>query len=129
MAVRKLLNSKSRNQEGVFNVGLFVTEQNLAFGDTLEPFGLSSRPDKTLQVYGTFGTGSINFYCSNDVADLVLDPTNAASGWCQLEDASGTVMNLTAKAVKVISQNAEFITAKVMGTDATTSLKILVNGV
>jgi len=95
--------------------------------DTMQPLELANFTEKCLQVYGTFGTGgSITFYGSNDAADLVLQPDNAASGWCPLTDPQGNAITKTAKAIEEILENPRYITAKVTAGDGTTNLKVFI---
>lgn len=95
--------------------------------DTMQPIEVPNYSDKCVQVYGTFGVGgSISFYGSNDVADLALQPDNAASGWCPLVDPQGNAITKTAKGIEQILENPRYITAKVTAGDGTTNLKVFI---
>lgn len=99
----------------------------LANGDTMATIECPQLSDKTVHIYGTFGTGgSVTIYGSNDIADKALAPDNAAAGWIVLSDPNGNSITKTSKAIEVILENPRYITAKVTAGDGTTSLKIFI---
>lgn len=111
---------RQRPREGI----LIKTWENLANGDTGEPLESCWFSDKTIQVFGTFGSGgSVTMQGSNDPRVL----TNAASAeWFSLVDPQGNAITKTASGGEAILENPRFIRPSVTAGDATTALTVII---
>jgi hypothetical protein len=86
-------------------------------GDDGAPAGSSYSGDRTVQVFGTFGTGG------TVIVEGSLDGTN----WFQLRDPTGTLISFTAAGGKAVMENAPYIRPRVTGGDGTTALSFLMS--
>ena len=69
------------------------------------PYAYGKFPDKTVQVFGTFG-GTVTLQGSNDPR-VLSDPGNAV--WFTLLDIDGDAITFTAAGARVIRENPRFI--------------------
>lgn len=87
-------------------------------GDSGSPVELPEFPDRTVQVYGTFGVGgSINLEGSND-------KTTESPTYALLTDPQGTAVTKTAAAMEVFEECPLIIRPNVTAGDGTTSLTV-----
>lgn len=107
----------------------FPISWTLVNGEYGRPIEISSFPDKTVHIYGTFGSGgSVTIYGSNNPVDAVGEGVDPASGtWVALVDPQGNAITKTAAAIEQVLENPKYITAKVTAGDGTTSLTISIN--
>jgi hypothetical protein len=68
--------------------------------------------DRTIQVFGTFGSGGT----------LILEGSNDGSNWAQLRDPTGTLISFTAAGIKAVLEHAVCIRPRATGGDGTTAL-------
>jgi len=81
--------------------------------------------DKTIHVYGTWGTGgSITFYGSNALASVGTDPETASNLWIPLKDNQDNDITKTANGGDVVIENYWYICAKVTAGDGATDLDV-----
>jgi hypothetical protein len=97
-----------------------VVWTNLHNGDSGEWYVLTGAkyPDKSVQVYGTFGTGGT----------LVIEGSNQADTfdkYATLVDSFNNALSFTTAGLKQINQNSFAIRPRVTGGDATTSLTVI----
>jgi hypothetical protein len=91
----------------------------LANGDTGRFFDAPTLPDKTVQVFGTFGVGgSVNIEGSND----------GGTTWHILNDSrgEGNALTLTVADTRTILENPGLIRPNVTAGDGTTSLTVII---
>lgn len=69
--------------------------------------------DKTVQITGTFGTGTV-----------VLQGSNDGTNWATLKDPSNTAISTTSAAVRAVLENPLYIRPLVTGGDGTTSITV-----
>jgi hypothetical protein len=77
---------------------------------------LPSSPDKTVQIFGAFNSGTVTIQGSNE-----FEPVN----WNTLHDHSGADLVFTAAGIELIAENPMHIRAIVTGTVGTASLTVL----
>lgn len=95
-----------------------VTWSGLLNGDTGVPVALPEFPDKTVQIYGTFGVGgSVTLEGSNDIESET--PTYAA-----LTDPQANAVTKTAAALEVFEEAPNLVRPNVTAGDGTTSLTV-----
>lgn len=100
----------------------------LTTNDTGQPWKLSSYSDKTVQIFGNFGSGaSVSIEGSNDPR-VVSDPSNAV--WFVLTDPQAAVITKTAAAGEQIIENPKWIRPNVtLGTSPSITVVIQANKV
>lgn len=108
-------------QDFIRNRSRIITWENLANGDTGEPVALAGHQDKTVHLFGTFGTCVLQG--SNDPTALT-DPDNAS--WVTLKAASGLDISATADTLEVIVENPIYVRPSVTGGDGSTSVKVVI---
>lgn len=105
------------------NRSTYITWANMANGDTGEPLSFAGHADKTVQVFGTFGTGgSITFEGSND-SRVVDDPDNAV--WFSLSDPYAMPLTMTSADGELVVANPRYTRPRVTAGDGTTSLTVI----
>ena len=77
------------------------------------PFSRVKWADKTVQITGTFGTGTV-----------VIQGSNDGSNWATLKDPSNTAISTTSAAIRAILENPLYIRPLVTGGDGTTSITV-----
>ena len=103
----------------------YLTWAALANGDTGEPYQSAKLSDKTVQVFGTFGTGgSLKIEGSNDPR-VISAPSSAV--WVDLTDTTETTIVFSAAGGAQILQNYRWIRPSVTAGDGTTSLTAIVS--
>jgi hypothetical protein len=103
----------------------FITWAALANTDTGQPYPSAKLSDKTVQVFGTFGTGgAVTMQGSNDPR-VITDPTNAQ--WVTLTDTTETaiVLDTTTRAAQIL-QNFRYVRPNVTAGDGATSLTVII---
>lgn len=102
---------------------LAVTWAELANGDTGSSWESWKLADKTMQVFGTFGTGgSVTMQGSNDPR-VITDPSNAV--WFTLTDPQANAITKTSADGEQIQENPRYIRPNVTAGDGTTSLTVI----
>lgn len=97
-----------------------VTWTGLLNGDTGAPVEIPEFPDRTAQVYGTFGAGgSVNMEGSND-------KTTEAPTYALLTDPQGNNFTKTGAALEVFEEVTLLMRPNVTAGDGTTSLTVRV---
>jgi hypothetical protein len=71
------------------------------------PLAAPQCPDKTIQVYGAFNTGTLSIEGSND----------GGTTWATLNDPQGNPLSFTAAGVSVIAENPLLIRPSLAGAD------------
>lgn len=100
----------------------------LTEADSGSSIELPQLPDKTVQAYGTFGSGgAVTIYGSNNPADKAIEPSNASSSWTPLTDVDGLgniVLNST-KGAQIL-ENYRYIACEVTaGTGVSVTVQIV----
>lgn len=94
----------------------------LANGDTGQPLPVVDFADKTMQIFGTFGSGgSVTMQGSNDPR-VITDPSNAV--WFSLTDPQANAITKTSAAGEAILENPIWIRPNCTAGDGTTSLRV-----
>ncbi len=105
------------------NRSTYITWSNLANGDTGEPLSFAGHADKTMQVFGTFGTGGeLTFEGSNDPR-VLSDPNNAV--WFTMNDPQTLPLTKTGAGGDLIIENPRFMRPRVTAGDGTTSITVI----
>lgn len=105
------------------NRSTYITWANMANGDSGDPLSFAGHADKTVQIFGTFGSGgSVTFEGSNDPR-VVSDPNNAV--WYTLEDIATMPLVLTSATGKLIPDNPRFTRPRINAGDGTTSITVI----
>lgn len=73
--------------------------------DTCAPVAMSGYADKSIQVFGTFGGGSVALQGSND----------SGTTYAPLNDAGGTVIAITSAKIKSVLENTEWMKPVISG--------------
>lgn len=123
MAKRSVTNARDFSKRGVRK-----TEwKGLLNGDFGETVDLSDFQDKTFHIFGTTGTGgSITLFGSNSDADVDLIPSDGASTWITLQDASAADITVTtASAGGTILQNYKHTSMEVTAGDGDTDFTVI----
>ncbi len=103
--------------------GVEVVTWVLANGDTGAPIAFASYGDKTMQIFGTFGSGgSVTLQGSNDPR-VVSDAGNAV--WFSLVDPQGNAITKTSAAGEALLENPLYIRPSCTAGDGTTSLTVI----
>lgn len=79
------------------------------------PVSLPGHADKSVQVFGIFGSASVAVHGSND----------AGVTYAALNDPTGTVIAITAAKIKAVLENTEFVRPVLTGGDATQNLNVV----
>lgn len=87
---------------------------DLANGDAGLALAGGRLADRTVQVFGTFGSGGKAF----------IEGSNDGEHWATLTDPQGNALELTASKVEAISEAVQYLRPRVTG-DGSTSLTIL----
>lgn len=87
----------------------------LVVSDTCTPYMGATRPDKSVQVSGTFGGASVSIKGSNE-ADVGNPST--------LTDNLGAALTFTTAGLRAIMENVRFLIPVITGGDETTNLTI-----
>lgn len=77
---------------------------------------LPGAPDRTVFIFGTFGSGTVT---------LEGSPNN--TDWFVLSDPQGNAISKTDKAVEAVAENAPYIRAQISGSTAATVTVTLVS--
>lgn len=92
-----------------------LTWANLTGADEGAPAQRAQYTDKSVQVFGTFGTdGAIEFQGSND-----------GEHWHTLTDPLGNAIRLTAENIKLVSEATLWVKPVASGTDPTIDLTVV----
>lgn len=89
-----------------------ITWADLANGDTGQPLEMPGSSDRSIQVFGTFGTGG----------NLRIQGSNNGINWHVLTDPQGNQINLTSAHIEQIMEVTRYIRPQVSAGDGTTSL-------
>jgi len=87
-------------------------------------------PDMTVQATGTFNSGTITLYGSNDIAAVRADIgagtlfASATAEWTQIVDPQGNGIAFTARGGEVLLENYAYILPVVTGGGASTDLEV-----
>jgi len=95
----------------------------MKFGDTGTPVGDPGTGDRTVQVHGTFGVGTVV------QVEGTLDPATvggAASNWFPLRDPLGNIINVTAPGIRAILENVLALRPHVTAGDGTEALTTII---
>ena len=84
-------------------------------GDVGGAFSCAEYTDKSVQVFGTFGSGG----------SVTLQGSNDGTHWVALSDPQGNVIAITAAGIKMIEEATFFIRPAVTAGDGTTSITCL----
>ena len=105
------------------NRSTYITWPNMANGDTGVYLQFAGHADKTLQIFGTFGTGGeVTFEGSNDPR-VITDLGNAV--WFTMNDPQTLPLVKTSAGGDLIIENPRFMRPRVTGGDGTTSLTVI----
>src|SRR5437899_12821646 len=108
--------------------GVLIVKWILANGDTGLPFIDGQYPDKSVQIYGTFGAaGSVKIEGSDEAPQTIENPTPVAPTWFTLRDprAGTNLLVFTAADGQEILENVTQIRPNVTAGDGTTSIKVV----
>jgi hypothetical protein len=98
---------------------MLVRWTNLKLNDTGAPLAIKWFSDKSVNVYGTWGSGgTLVIQGTNDIADA------ANCTWATLNDPQGNPLSITTNKVEQILEHTYQIRPKVTGGDATTTLTV-----
>ena len=98
-------------------------------GDDGAPIEVSNLADKSVHIFGTFGSGgSVTIYGSNDPADLAKVPGAGGANWVVLTDPQGNALTKTALSIEQILENTLYMACKVTAGDGTTNLTVAIAG-
>jgi len=98
----------------------------MAQGDVGEKFSFSHYSDKTVHIYGGFGTGATITMRGSNKPDA---DENTSADWFTLTDAQANAITKTAAAGEVILENPLWISPSAgSATDATAAITITLNG-
>lgn len=88
----------------------------LANGDSGTPYQGAAAPDRSVQVFGTFGAGgSVTMEGSNEVA---------ATTYAAMSDAQGVAIAVTAAKVETVAEFMNWTRPRVTAGDGTTALTV-----
>lgn len=105
------------------NRSTYITWSNMANGDTGSPLQFAGHADKTMQVFGTFGSGgSVSFEGSNDPR-VDSDPDNAV--WFTMNDPQTLPLTKTSAGGDLIIENPRYMRPHVTAGDGTTSITVI----
>lgn len=93
--------------------GQFHVWNSLAAGDDGKPFPFVDCADRTIQVEGTFGGGSLIFEGSNDGVN-----------YRTLHDPQGVLLSIATAQIFTVTQVPKWIRPRVSGGDVTTALSV-----
>lgn len=93
---------------------VLATWANMANGDVGAPVAYPRHADKSVQVTGTFGAGG----------SVAVQGSNDGANYAALNDNGGTVIAITAAAVKGVGENTRSVRPAVTAGDGTTSLTV-----
>jgi hypothetical protein len=99
-------NKPSRAADG----GFIVTWSNLTENDTATPFPVSGYPDKSIEVTGTFGGGTVACQGSNHLLLAEADRI-----YLTLRDPHGSPVTFTANGLRAILENVTLIRPALSG--------------
>ena len=108
-----------------------VTWTGLDGDDSGQLIELPRFSDKTVHVFGTFGSATVTLYGSNDPRAITdrnagtLFGSKTAS-WVALTDTLGNNLAPTSAALKTILEDPLYILPVVTGGDGTTSLSVII---
>lgn len=91
----------------------FVTWETLTTDDVGQPWQLVHYSDKTVQIFGDFGSGATVLMQGSNDPRVISDPDNAV--WFSLTDAQGNAISKTALAGETILENPRWIRPYVSG--------------
>jgi len=113
----KVVSPTSVFQQSYGGMDVRIVEwNNIANGDTCAPFDCTAYPDKSIDLHGTYDTGTIAIHGSNH-------PTTPV--YSVLTDAFDTALTaLAANEVKVVMQHTALIKPVLTGGGASTDLDI-----
>jgi hypothetical protein len=89
----------------------------LANGDDGKPANHAGSGDRTVQVFGTFGTGGA----------LVIEGSQNGTNWNTLRDAFGQNLQFTAADLRAVAESPVYVRARVASGDGTTSLTAILS--
>jgi len=89
-----------------------ITWTGLLNGDDGEPVKLVFAPDRSIQFFGTFGTGGT----------IVLEGSNNGTNYVVLTDPQGNNISKTAEGIEMVTELTLWVRPRVTGGDGTTSL-------
>ena len=87
----------------------------LANGDSGSPFQRPDWADRTIQIFGTFGSGGT----------VLIEGSNDGTNWATLNDAFGTSMSVTSASIKQLAEATLYMRPRVSAGDGTTSLTVI----
>jgi hypothetical protein len=88
----------------------------LANGDSGLAFPRPDWADRTIQVFGTFGSGGT----------VLIEGSNDGTNWATLNDAFGTTMSVTSASIKQLAEATLYMRPRVSAGDGTTSITVIV---
>lgn len=86
-------------------------------GDDGQPARYSGSGDRTVQVFGTFGSGG----------SVTIQGTLDGTNWATLHDTSGTALTFTASGIETVLENCLEVRPNVTAGDVTTDLTVILN--
>lgn len=102
-----------------------ITWAALGNGDTGQPLESNNLSDKTVQIFGTFGTGgSVTLQGSNDPR-VISNP--GSDVWFPLTDPQGNAITKTAASGEQIMENPRWVRPSVTAGDGSTSLTVIIS--
>lgn len=108
-----------------------VTWSGLDGDDSGAAVDLAGYPDKTVHIYGTFDSGTVSMYGSNDPLALVDRTAGTLFGsktasWIAIVDPQGNAIAKTSAAMEAILENPQYICPVVTGGGGSTALKVVI---
>jgi len=108
------------NKSGYASPGVIIWRLTDTDGTGL-PMNRSLAPDKTVQVGGTFNSGTVTIQGTND------DPKkDIPTQWDTLHNPLGTVLTFTTARIDAIMENPLFIRAIMTGTVGAAAVKVTI---
>lgn len=86
-----------------------------------KPVNKSKSPDKTIQVNGTFNSGTITFQGTNQ--DAIRDTSPII--WNTLHNPQGVALTFTAAGLEAVAENPLFVRAVLTGTVGAASVVVI----
>lgn len=120
MSYKKFLRTEGK---GIPNT-VFCIQWELAEGDTAQPLFIPYSPDKSVQVFGTWGGATVDFMGTNDPRVITNLGSQAED---ILKDTDKTDVSFAASdegAIKQVVENVLAVYPKITGGDGTTSLTV-----
>jgi len=86
-------------------------------GDDGQPAIHPGTGDRSVQIFGTFGTGG----------SVTLQGSNNGTNWATMHDTGGTDLTFTAAGLEAVLENTQYIRPIVTAGDGTTAITVILN--